>query len=157
MPQQPYPPATGTSSPGHHYLRATIETASPARLRLMLIERAVEVAAGLAMEWRAGRESDINSSSLRLLDLLTELLRGVRGGTDAENRLGRQVADLYVFLIQHLLAAEQDSNSDAIDEIRLVLETEAETWRLVCAQDAPQRTENRPRSKPSLSRLNLEG
>ena len=157
MPQERYPPASGTSSPGHHYLRATIETASPPRLRLMLIERAVEVAAGLAMEWRAGRETGANAMSLRLLDLLTELLRGVQGGTTAENRLGSQVADLYVFLIQHLLTAEQNSDPNAIDEIRLVLETEAETWRLVCAQ-ATSLLENDPRrSKPTPSRLNLEG
>lgn len=163
MPQERYPPASGTSSPGHHYLRATIETASPPRLRLMLIERAVEVAAGLAMEWRAGRESGdnaktgANAMSLRLLDLLTELLRGVRGGTTAENRLGSQVADLYVFLIQHLLTAEQDSDPNAIDEIRLVLETEAETWRLVCAQATSLLEDDPRRSKATPRRLNLEG
>jgi flagellar protein FliS len=124
----------------------------------MLIERAVEVAAGLAMDWRAGREPGVNAASLRLLGLLTELLRGVRSGTDAENRLASQVADLYVFLIQHLLVAEQDSNFDSIDEIRLVLKTEAETWRLVCAQNAssPEK-EDWPRSKPSPNRLNLQG
>ena len=159
MPQDPDPPASGTLSAGHHSLRATIETASPARMRLMLIERSVEVAQGLAGNWRAGREAGVNASSLRLLELLTELLRGVRGGTDTENRLGRQVADLYVFLIQHLLVAEQQSDSDAIDEIRMVLEAEAETWRMVCAQDAARQSQkdDPQRSAPLPSRLDLEG
>jgi len=42
----------------------------------------------------------------------------------------RTVADLYVFLCQHLIAAK-DGDASMIDEIPLVLETEAETWRMV--------------------------
>lgn len=121
-----------------HYLASSIHTASPAKLRLMLIERSVQVATTLARLWRepATSETNVNEHSITLLDLLNELLSGV---TDKESELGQKVADLYVFLCQHLLAAEDNRDAAAVDEIRLVLETEAETWRMVCAQETPIR------------------
>jgi len=119
---------------GQEYLDTTVHTASPARLRLMLIERGVEVAARLGEIWRSGAQPPFaNEQSLRLLEILNELLSGV---TSDQYEVCRKVADLYVFLVQHLIAAEEIGNADAADEIRLVLETEAETWRLVCMNEA---------------------
>ena len=119
---------------GEHYLESTVRTASPARLRLMLIERAVEVSNALAENWRAKEEPGPNALSLKLLELLNELLQGVVGGTSAgEEEICGKVADLYVFLAKHLVAAEDQSDFAAIDEIRSVLIVEAETWRAVCA------------------------
>ncbi|MFG0262541.1 MAG: flagellar export chaperone FliS [Novipirellula sp. JB048] len=119
------------------YLESSIKHASPARLRLMLLERSVEVARVLADAWRNRPESHgPNEFSLKLLDLITELLSGI---TTAEG-VGEQVADLYVFLAKHLLIAEQTSDADAIDELRAVLEIEADTWRMVCANDAQPQT-----------------
>ncbi len=125
------------SARSQHYLDATIRTASPARLRLMMIERAVEVAATVASGWRSGETSGSCEHSLRLLDLLTELLSGVtKGATDKETEVCRKVADLYVFLVQLVIAAEENSDPSSIDEIRMILEIEAETWRAVCAREA---------------------
>ncbi len=116
------------------YLDGTIRTASPARLRLMLIERAIDVSAVLAERWRTKESLGANEQSLKLLDLLNELLGGVTGGTTTrENSVCQTVSDLYVFLIQHLIAAEEKSDVSSIDEIRIVLETEAGTWRAVSA------------------------
>ncbi len=125
------------SAGGQQYLDATIRTASPARLRLMLLQRSVEVACVLSDTWRHGLNPGTNEHSLKLLDLLNELLAGVKGSeTDSENQLCSQVADLYVFLMKHLVAAENNSDANRIDEIRLVLETEMETWQNVCATEA---------------------
>lgn len=125
-------PAVG----GEQYLEAAIRTASPARLRLMLIERAIEVSGRLAEVWRSGQLQGSNEHSLTLLDLLNELLNGVVGGdSETENAVCQKVADLYVFLSKHLVAAESNSDSGAIGEIRIVLQAEAETWRAVCAQE----------------------
>ncbi len=130
---------------GQEYLDANIQTASPARLRLMLIERGVEVARQLSDAWRgpsplenhdsSGQASAAaNEYSLKLFEILNELLSGVTGDKD---EICRKVADLYVFLTKHLITAEEVRDADAIDEIRLVLETEAETWRMVCVNEAP--------------------
>ncbi|MBB3208716.1 MULTISPECIES: flagellar protein FliS [Pirellulaceae] len=115
------------------YLESMIATSSPAKLRLMLIERSVEVARHLAGLWReTPGKRGTNEHSLKLFELLSELLSGV---TDDKVEVCRTVADMYVFLCQHLIAAEENGDASMIDEIRLVLETEAETWRMVCAQE----------------------
>ncbi len=124
------------STGGQQYLDATIRMATPARLRLMLTERAVAVAEKLASVWRAGELLGPNEHSLTLLELIGELLSGISGSKDpAEQKVCEQVSDLYVFLSKHLVLAEDHNDADAIDEIRMVLEVEAETWRAVCAQE----------------------
>lgn len=142
---------------GDAYLESMVKTASPARLRLMLIERAVEVSRHLANHWKTqpGKRGT-NEYSLKLLELLSELLSGV---TDSSVDVCRTVADLYVFLCQHLIAAEANGDSTMIDEIRLVLETEAETWRMVCAREGDKAIANK-RVANALSDgggLNLQG
>jgi flagellar protein FliS len=123
---------------GDHYMDTTIQTASPARLRLMLIERGIEVAENLSHAWRnVSAEPASDDSALKLLEILNELLSGVTG---TEYDVCRKVADLYVFLLKHLVAAEETRDADSIDEIAAVLRIEAETWRLVCAAEAADRT-----------------
>lgn len=127
-----------SANTGDQYLDATVRLASPAKLRLLILERSVEIARSLATRWRAGELQGSNEHSLQLMDMLNELLGGIAGGqNDAENQLCLQVADLYVFLAKHLLIAEEHSDADSIDEIRLVLEAETETWRAAVAQESP--------------------
>lgn len=128
-----------SSRSGDSYLESIVQTASPARLRLMLIEKAIDVSSTLARTWREGGVHGPNEHSVKLLDLLNELLSGVVGGNRSDEKaVCGQVADLYVFLSQHLVAAESNSDSSAIDEITAVLHVEAETWRAVCAQESTQ-------------------
>jgi flagellar protein FliS len=147
------PSAAATGS--QQYLDASIRMASPAKLRLMLIERAVEVSGILAAQWREGQRLGPNEHSLKLMELISELLSGVAGGSnDQENKLCLQVADLYVFLLQHLVAAETNSDAQSIDEIGLVLQAEAETWRSAVAQEAagkPTHAPTGPQSTPQAS------
>lgn len=152
-----------TASSGQHfsqsrqYLESAVRTASPARMRLMLIERAIDVACGLASRWGQGQDLGANEQSIHLLDLLTELLNGVRSGNNpSEQQLCQQVADLYVFLSKHLVEAEANSDVDSIEEIRLVLETEAETWRNVCAREIAG-SPLRPSKSAAPGSLDLQG
>lgn len=140
-------PWNGASDGGESYLAASVGTASPARLRLMLIERAAEIAETLRRVWggesQGGSEDPAGRQAfLKLLELLNELLAGVSRGGD--QTLNRQVADLYVFLLQHLLAAEQTKDPFSIQEIATVLGIEAETWRLVCARESTPDANARP-------------
>jgi len=138
---------------GNQYLEATIQSASPAQLRLMLLERAAETAARLAASWKASETQGANEHAVKLLDLLTELLAGVQPGENrAEQEVCGKVSDLYVFLSQHLVAAEEHSDHTAIDEIKLVLEAEIETWRAVCAQASRGQC-----VAPAETGLNLQG
>ncbi len=141
------------------YLESSIKHASPARLRLMLLERSIEVARALADSWRTRPESHgPNEYSLKLLDLITELLSGI---TTADG-VCSQVADLYVFLAKHLLISEKTSDADAIDELRAVLEIEADTWRMVCANDTRAQPSGHASNatssgSPAHGGLNLQG
>lgn len=139
---------------GERYLDATVGTASPARLRLMVIERAVEVAGSLAESWRhQSGPPGISDQSLKLFELLNELLGGITGDS---GEVGQKVADLYVFLIQHLLAAEETGDAGAVEEIAVVLQTEAETWRMVCAnENQPSGRAGSDAAPPASGGLNL--
>lgn len=120
---------------GNQYLESAIHTASPAQLRLMLIERAIDACSRLSTTWGESESPGANEHSITLHDLLNELLDGVVGSkVEQENELCKKVADLYVFLSQHLVRAQVSSDAGAIDEIKAVLEVEAETWRAVAAQ-----------------------
>ena len=125
-------------SGGEQYLESVVRTASPAKLRLMLIERAVGVSESLEVAWRENPGQGPNEQSLKLFELINELLRGVVGSKQGDGEeICKQVSDLYVFLLKHLLLAEQKSDVASIEEIRAVLQVEAETWRLACANELP--------------------
>jgi flagellar protein FliS len=124
-----------------NYLESLVQSAPPARLRLLLIEKAVGLCELLSSQWKQSPGSaSWDGPSIQLTDILTELLSGVGQG---DSPVAKQVADLYVFLIQHQNKAVQAGDATMIDEIRVVLETEAETWRMVCAQSAAA-SESRP-------------
>lgn len=114
------------------YLEATIASAPPARLRLMLIERGSEIARWLAEEAEATVDAAAQAGQcLRLRDILGELLSGVAAGQTTH--VATQVSDLYVFLLQHLTRAEEDGDRAKFAQIASVLEIERQTWTEVCA------------------------
>lgn len=140
---------------GQHYIESSIRLASPGKLRLMVIERAIETAGRLSALWRSSDyelgQPGSNEQSIQLMDLLNELLSGVAGGSsDEESKLCQQVSDLYVFLLKHLVVAESKSDASSVDEIKIVLEAEAETWRAVVAQESTAAMD-KPSQGPSPS------
>ena len=143
---------------GEQYLESVVRTASPAKLRLMLIQRAVGVCESLEVAWRENPGQGYNEQSLKLFELINELLRGVVGSKQGDGEeICKQVSDLYVFLLKHLLIAEQGSDIASIEEIRAVLQVEAETWRLACANELPATLGGQGQmSSESNSGLNLE-
>ncbi len=134
-PRRPHLARSQHRNAGEEYIENAVRAASPARLRLMLINRAVEVAGALLIKYRDENGSrGPNEQSIHLLDLLAELLGGVG---NHGNELCVQVADLYVFLCKELVTAEQQSSADRIESIRDVLRIESETWQLVCNNEQP--------------------
>ncbi len=134
-PHRPKMSSSGHRNARDEYLENAVRAASPARIRLMLIDRAIEVCNVLAIKYR---ESDClkgpNEQSIQLLDILGELLGGVANN---KNDLCVQVSDLYVFLCQELVRAESTADADKIESIRDVLRIDSETWRAVCASEQP--------------------
>ncbi len=101
-----------------------------------------------------------NEQSLKLFELINELLGGVVGSKQGDGEeICKQVSDLYVFLLKHLLLAEQKSDVASIEEIRAVLQVEAETWRIACANELPaasQQLDFGSRSSGNSNGLNIE-
>lgn len=147
-------PSSGNDSSALRYLENTIRTASPAKLRLMLIERAVGLCDAISIRWKASKpEMGCDEQTLHLRDILTELLSGV-GRSDLPVALA--VSDLYVFLSKHLTDAEMMRDVTMIDEIGLVLQTEAETWRIVLETTLAAQTPTPAFAPSSLSAPHLD-
>lgn len=132
-PRRPNMAGSSHRSARDEYLENAVRSASPARVRLMLIDRAIEVSGALAIKYREGGNGS-NEHSIHLLDLLGELLGGV---ANHGNTLCTQVADLYVFMCQELVRAEVTSDPAKVDSIQDILRIDAETWRAVCANEQP--------------------
>ena len=131
-------------SANDQYLQTAVLTASPARLRLMLLDRSVVVVDRILEGRRKNPESLTDEWTLTLRDILGELLSGITRNSD---ELAVRVADLYVFLLQELTRAEQEPGPERIEAIGRVLRIEQETWRQVCESQA-KRSVPAPASPP---------
>ncbi len=115
------------------YLEQEVLSASPARLRWMLIRRAEELCMAVDHLWQAGELKQADQWLLRIRDILGELLAGVSSGDEP---LRKSIADLYVFMLQQLTEVEQTRNSEMLATLRDLLAFEARTWLQVVEQQA---------------------
>ncbi|MEZ6138079.1 MAG: flagellar export chaperone FliS [Pirellulaceae bacterium] len=113
------------------YLQQEVLTASPARLRWMLVKRAEELCGLVSNLWDQGQADQAFQWIIRIRDILGELLAGVQ---DATNPVSGNITDFYVFLLQLLAEIEQEPSSSRMSTLQDLLSIEAETWRLVSEQ-----------------------
>lgn len=119
------------------YLETQINTATPQRLRLMLIEGAIRYGQQAIDFWHQDRGEDGLAALLRCQAVVAELLGGVR---EDGSLLTRQVIDIYVFLSLQLNEAEMNADPQRIEAVVRVLQEERQTWQELCQQlpEAPQ-------------------
>ena len=111
------------------YLETQVLTASPQRLRLMLIEGAIRFARQALDGWNTNQAESAFNSLSRCREILTELVAGVRpDGSD----LTRRTTSLYVFLMQELTHAELRQEASRVAQLISVLEIERDTWHQLC-------------------------
>ena len=116
------------NSESNPYLEQEILTASPIRLRWMLISRAEELCGFVKQLWADGEALQAAGWLLRIREILGELLDGVK---DRENPLSTQVADFYVFLLQLLTRVEQSQDVSQLQTLQELLHLENETWKML--------------------------
>ncbi|QDS87294.1 flagellar protein FliS [Rosistilla ulvae] len=109
-------------------METEVLTASPAKLRRMTVEFALRNVNQAIEQAAANGAVRVNEATINLRDGLTELLSGIR---PSEETLPHQVADMYVFLLQWLTAAEADGDREKLIDIQRVLEIELDTWNQV--------------------------
>lgn len=120
------------------YLETQIVTATPQRLRLMLIEGAIRRIDLANLAFGEGRESDGFDALLRTREIITELLAGIRpDGTP----LTMHAFDLYGFLFRHISLAIQDGNMEKAREVQGILNEERITWQQICEKHSERLSE----------------
>ncbi|MFO0941864.1 MAG: flagellar export chaperone FliS [Pirellulales bacterium] len=117
------------------YLQQEILSASPARLRQMLIQRAEELCGFVQQLWIADEQLQASGWLLRIREILGELLEGVK---DRDNPISKQVTDFYIFLLQLLTRIEQTKDPEQLKTLEELLHMENETWQKVVQKIASE-------------------
>lgn len=113
------------------YLETQVHTATPQKLRLLLIDGALRYSRRTLELWREANADQALESLIRTREIISELIAGVE--TDA-SPLARQVGSLYVYLFSALTEAQQTRDEHQLAGVIRVLEEERETWRQLCEQ-----------------------
>jgi flagellar protein FliS len=126
------------SSPSDNYLITEVMTATPQRLQLMLIEAAIrstQRARGLRQQ---GQDDQAAEALLHAQEILGEMLASLNREIDPG--MVRRVGSVYLFVFRSLMEAAHERSDAKLDDALKVLETERETWRLVCEKLGSRRS-----------------
>lgn len=119
------------------YLDASIATASPARLLVMLFDRLVlDVQRGLDAQ-RRGDHEDTHKNLTHAQDILLELASSLR---PEEFKGGYDLAALYSFLHRQLVMANVRKDAAITDEVLVLVTDLCETWRQAALQSATEQS-----------------
>jgi flagellar secretion chaperone FliS len=114
------------------YLKTKIMTASPAELRLMLLEGAIR----FAEQARHGLEQkDYEACYVgvtKTQSILLELINSLR--PEHDRALCEKLSSLYTFMYTQLIRASSEKNLAIFDEVIGLLRYECETWALLLDQ-----------------------
>lgn len=115
-----------TTDKNREYLEARIQTANSAQLHLMLLDGALRFGREAEKGVLRGEELAYQAPLLRTLDIVEELLVGVRHSTDD---LNEKLANLYTFVYMRLMSVYVNADKAMMAEALRVLEFQRETWR----------------------------
>lgn len=108
------------------YLESKIRTASAPQLHLMLIEGAIRFCRRADTDLEANNEGSANEALLRGLDIVSEMLAGVR---HSEDDLNVKLSELYKYLFYTLTSAYVNADRTKLADVLRILEFERETWQ----------------------------
>jgi flagellar secretion chaperone FliS len=111
------------------YLESKILTAPPHRLHLMLIEGAIRFGRQAEKDLEAGNKAAAAPSLMRVLDIVGEMLAGIR---QTKSEINDKLAAVYWFIFRRVSEATMESDKEALAEVLRLLEFERETWSKVC-------------------------
>jgi flagellar protein FliS len=111
------------------YLESKVLTAPPHRLHLLLIEGAIRFGRQAESEQTAGNRAAAMGSLSRMLDIVGEMLAGVR---QTKSEINEKLAAVYWYIFRRVSEAILASDEAALAEVLKLLEFERETWQLVC-------------------------
>jgi flagellar protein FliS len=113
-------------NPASSYLRTRVMSASPAELRLMLLDGAIKFAGrGRGGLERRDVEAAYDGIS-RTQQILVELINALQ--PDQAPDLCQRLQGLYTFMYTRLIEASRERSAAIVDEIIQLLTYERETW-----------------------------
>jgi flagellar protein FliS len=113
------------------YVRAQVMTASPQKMRLMLIEGAIRFASLARKHWEDGDQEQAGEALVRCRAIISELLAAIR---PEASETAKRLVNVYLYLFRALTEIRQEWDAPQVDKVISVLEEERVTWRAVCDQ-----------------------
>jgi flagellar protein FliS len=117
------------SDQNNDYLEARILTAPQHKLHQILLEAAIRNGRHARAAMDQGRMDQAHAFLLRSLDIVEELVAGVRGQTSDINV---KLTQLYEFVYVSLVRAKLHEAPGPLVEALGILEFQRETWQLAC-------------------------
>ncbi len=109
------------------FLKQEVESATPAKLRWLLIRKAVGLAEVVDFLWAEGKFEEATQWWIRVQDILSELLDGV---TDPKNPAAKPISDLYIFLVKLGIELNISKDRQGLASFIEIMKIEQETWDL---------------------------
>jgi flagellar protein FliS len=116
------------ASPRETYLATEVHTATPSKLRWMLIDGAIRRGEAACQLWQDGNELAATNALVKCHALVGELLGSARND---DSQLAGDVVRLYTYLFRTLTEAIRDHDRQKVGHVLTVLQVERETWQQV--------------------------
>jgi flagellar secretion chaperone FliS len=114
------------------YLKTRVLTASPAELRLLLLDGAIRFAEQTKSGYAAKNYEKSFDGTTKCQAILTELLCSLRHDVNPE--VCGRLSALYTFLYRRMVDASTNKSVEEVEEVLQLLRYERETWSLLLEQ-----------------------
>jgi flagellar protein FliS len=142
------------------YAATNVGTASPERLRLMLIDAAISHVGAAREHTQASNWAIAGEAFVAARQAIIELLTGIR--TDINDKtanaaaLVRKVRSLYAFLFRQLTEAQLYRDPERLSDALRLLTMEQETWRQVCERSADSKVDGQKNAPTKVESLSIQ-
>ncbi len=113
------------------YLATQIMTATPQKLRLMLIDGAIKSATQTIDCWREDEHEEGSERLILCRQIISELLSSIRQDS---SEISKNATNLYAFLFRALTEAQMENDIERLQNVIRILEVERDTWQQVCEE-----------------------
>ncbi|MDR3111325.1 MAG: flagellar export chaperone FliS [Planctomycetaceae bacterium] len=136
------------------YIQAEVYTATPQKLQLLLVEAAIKNVLRTQLLWKEQKYDAAFETLTRAQDIVAEILCSL----DVEKApdIAKKLASVYIFIFRRLTEGGMTHDSAKLDDALRILNSERETWRLVCEKfgstlqdSATLNTDNKPHQNES--------
>ncbi len=114
------------------FLRQEVESASPAKLRWLLLQKAHGLTISVRDLWLQGNADEAKQWVILIQEILTELLEGI---VDPRHELAKQQSDLFIFLIKILVLSGQTQDVQTLESLTEILQIEKDTWEMLARRE----------------------